>query len=79
MRHTHHTSVHTHTSINIYSISIAKNTAAVEDCTFMAAFWMGLTDSMCLRAMNGLRMIANSPVAPIIDFFRRNVRKRWGE
>ncbi|CAL1143472.1 unnamed protein product [Cladocopium goreaui] len=32
------------------------------DCTFMAAFWMGLTDSMCLRAMNGLRMIANSYV-----------------
>lgn len=32
------------------------------DCTFMATFWMGLTDSMCLRAMNGLRMIANSYV-----------------
>lgn len=32
------------------------------DCTFMANFWMGLTDAMCLRAMNGLRMIANSYV-----------------
>lgn len=32
------------------------------DCSFMQSFFMGLTDSLCLRAMNGFRMIANSYV-----------------
>ena len=35
-------------------------TCWTQDCTFMQVFWQGLTDSMCLRSMNGLRMIANS-------------------
>lgn len=36
-----------------------------EDCSFMKDFWQGLTDGLCLRAMNGLRMIANSCPVPI--------------
>ena len=32
------------------------------DCSFMQSFFEGLTDALCLRAMNGFRMIANSYV-----------------
>lgn len=41
-------------------VAAPKIHTLTQDCSFMQSFFEGLTDALCLRAMNGFRMIANS-------------------